>query len=136
MLSQRGGIGCVIYTIDIELKDGMHFIPMSIQFAPLSIPFQRRQQTLAVLLYCSLIPTGIALYLLAWYYSLYPLVILYSLYLITDNSPQTGGKRSHFIRNSVVWHWFANYFPVSLVKVIHSHPQPSLTSLDSRSRSY
>lgn len=93
-----------------------------IRYAPLSIPLSRRLQTLSVLVYCVLIPLGILLFFssLAWP-ALRPFTLLYLLWMIYDQAPFRGSRRSDWMRHSFVWKHFVAYYPIKLIKAsLHS----------------
>lgn len=94
---------------------------LGIEFAPLLIPWERRLQTLAAAAWISLIAGGFVgqmamLYLLLctrWW----PLGLAYLAWMWLDrDTPNTGGRRSHWVRNWAWWRYFRDYFPVRLEK--------------------
>lgn len=99
-----------------------------VDFAPLRIPFYRRLQTLAVVMYYysfyfgALL--GCAIILLLLFSSYYPLALLYLAwaYLYDAQTPSHGGRRSKFMRNLKVWKYFRDYFPIKLVKTVELDP--------------
>ncbi|KAM4697050.1 diacylglycerol O-acyltransferase 2-like [Rhinophrynus dorsalis] len=65
--------------------------------------------------------------------ALWPLSALYMSWILLDwDTPETGGRRSSWVRNWSVWNYFRDYFPIQLVKthnlppgrnyIIGSHP--------------
>ena len=99
-----------------------------IEFAPLRIPFYRRIQTLAVVIYYytfffgALLGCGIILFIL--FSSYYPLALLYLgwAYLYDAQTPNHGGRRSKYIRNHKIWKYFKDYFPMELVRTVDLDP--------------
>lgn len=86
-------------------------------FAPLSIPKARRMQTFAVLLFPMLLPLSLAVFfLLLSIPPFWPLIIVYLIWIYFDNAPQSGGRRSKWARRLKIWRYFAEYYPVSLIK--------------------
>ncbi|KAG0004597.1 diacylglycerol O-acyltransferase 1 [Entomortierella chlamydospora] len=87
-------------------------------FAPLLLPIERRLQTGAVLFWVSAlgVTTVLFFYLCTLKY-LWPLIIIYLLWvLMYDTAPERGGRRSNWWRNLAVWGYFAQYFPMTLIK--------------------
>ncbi|XP_075040613.1 diacylglycerol O-acyltransferase 2-like [Mixophyes fleayi] len=53
---------------------------------------------------------------------LWPISALYLSWVLLDwDTPETGGRRSKWVRNWSVWNYFRDYFPIKLVKT-HSLP--------------
>ncbi|XP_066238414.1 2-acylglycerol O-acyltransferase 2-B-like [Saccopteryx leptura] len=51
------------------------------------------------------------------------LAVLYLVWLYRDrDTPQTGGRRSAWVRNWAIWRHFRDYFPISLVKTAELDP--------------
>ncbi|RCH93260.1 diacylglycerol O-acyltransferase 1 [Rhizopus azygosporus] len=91
---------------------------IKIQWAPLrGIPLERRLQTAAIVCWLSLIGGCSLLFTASLTITvLWPLHIAYLIYIWMDQSHEKGGRRSERFRRLRIWHYFANYFPVSLVK--------------------
>jgi len=91
-----------------------------IAFAPINIPFQRRRQTFAVLLWSSMILIAAILnfcafrYWTGWKFYLYLLWLTYKALYQTFH--KDGGLPIPFVRHAVVWQWFRDYFPIRLHK--------------------
>lgn len=101
---------------------------MWIQFAPLNVPLDRRLQTAAVLQwtfsFLALAHCCLVLYILLVCSQYWALAILYSIWLYIDwDTPSTGGRRSEWVRNWTVWKYFANYFPIKLVRTAPLDPR-------------
>ena len=96
-----------------------------ISFAPLRIPFRRRIETFAVLIGVFIAffahATGIVVWLLLFLSSFWPIAILYALFvlLFDRDISSEGGRRLSFVRNSCLWKYFCQYFPLNLVKTSH-----------------
>lgn len=91
-------------------------LPLS-RFAPLSIPGHRRLQTFAVLFFALLLPISLSIFFLALSLPpLWPLILIYLLWIQFDDAPQSGGRRSEWARRLKIWRYFAAYYPVSLIK--------------------
>ncbi|CAD6892955.1 unnamed protein product [Tilletia controversa] len=95
-----------------------------IQFAPLNVPRHRRLQTLGVLIWALLLPLCLALYFslmslpLAW-----PFIIPYTLWVfVFDAAAEDGGRRYSWVRQWKLWTYFAEYYPVSLIKTVDLPP--------------
>ncbi|KAG7007117.1 rRNA-processing protein FCF1 [Physcia stellaris] len=88
-----------------------------IHFAPLSVPLQRRLQTLIVLAHTVCIACFLtSFFLLAAVPLTWPLLIPYLLYILFSNAGTSGtlSHRSKLLRSSSVWSLFASYFPARL----------------------
>merc|ERR1711939_102323 len=95
-----------------------------IQFAPLRIPRLRRAQTFAVFLWSCGPFLGTCIFFLLCSFPLsWPVIVPYLIWVFCfDVAPTNGGRASDRVRRSVVWRWFAGYFPVSLVKTADLPP--------------
>jgi hypothetical protein len=96
-----------------------------IRFAPLSVPLPRRLQTAAVALALSIGPACFAfgLFLCAFGRKTRTLFVLYLAWLWLDRkTPKTGGRRVDFVKRWSLWRYFADYFPVRLVKTCEYPP--------------
>lgn len=88
-----------------------------IRFAPLSIPFQRRLQTLMVLAHTLCIPLFLTTFFLLCSIPLFwPLLFPYTIYVLLSPAPHSGelSHRSPLLRSLPVWSLFASYFPARL----------------------
>jgi 2-acylglycerol O-acyltransferase 2 len=48
---------------------------------------------------------------------LWPFIIAYLIWIARDRAPENGGRRIEAVRRLAVWRRFAEYYPVSLIKV-------------------
>ncbi|KAF1996059.1 diacylglycerol O-acyltransferas-like protein 2B [Amniculicola lignicola CBS 123094] len=88
-----------------------------IRFAPLSVPLQRRLQTLAVLMHTLSIAGSLFIFfLLCAIPLLWPILLPYVIYVLFSNAGTSGelSFRSERARRSKVWSLFASYFPARL----------------------
>ncbi|KAG0211779.1 diacylglycerol acyltransferase [Mortierella sp. GBAus27b] len=87
-------------------------------FAPLRMPFKRRLQTAAVLVWLAAIVLSLLLFLyLCTIKYMWPLIISYLLWvLVLDQAPERGGRRVEWWRNWRGWQYFAQFFPMTLIK--------------------
>ncbi|KAM3837582.1 2-acylglycerol O-acyltransferase 2-A-like [Vipera latastei] len=100
---------------------------MKIEFAPRQIPWERRLQTAAVLqwVFCFLCMAQccIAVFILLLFTRFWLISALYAAWWALDwDTPSKGGRRAHWMRNSVVWRYMKDYFPISLVKTADLDP--------------
>lgn len=100
-----------------------------ISFAPIRIPFRRRLQTLTVLFGVFLAflahGCGILLWLVLFLSRLWPIAVFYATFAIVwdRDISSCGGRRMNFIRNSSIWKYFCEYFPIQLVKTAELDPK-------------
>ncbi|KAI9290244.1 diacylglycerol acyltransferase type 2B [Umbelopsis sp. AD052] len=89
-----------------------------VHWAPLrGIPLRRRLQTFAIVTWLALLPICLIIYLyLFTNLFLWPLLIMYTIWLFFDKAPENGGRRISLVRKLPLWRYFASYFPVTLVK--------------------
>ncbi len=93
-----------------------------------NIPLERRLQTLAVVYFLiafahffGLILLIALIYLLFTKYFWIPLA--YALWFYLDfNTPERGGREARWIRTLKIWKYFADYFPVHLIKTCDLDP--------------
>ncbi|XP_014118453.1 PREDICTED: 2-acylglycerol O-acyltransferase 2-like, partial [Pseudopodoces humilis] len=105
-----------------------------LQFAPLRLPLRRRLQTLAVLQWVfSFLLLGqlcTLLFVLALRGPLWPLALLYALWLLADrDTPRRGGRPCAWVRAWPVWRHFRDYFPISVILGLVSSDPSSLEHL-------
>ncbi|VDD93065.1 unnamed protein product [Enterobius vermicularis] len=87
-----------------------------IEFAPLNIPLERRLQTLAVVHYVFFFLIAPPLSIFLAIYLLW-INILYGIWLYYDrDAPIRGYRRMKWFQGSVIWKYFADYFPQKLIK--------------------
>ncbi|XP_071429431.1 2-acylglycerol O-acyltransferase 2 [Pithys albifrons albifrons] len=101
---------------------------MKVEFAPRSVPLQRRLQTAAVvqwvfsflgLAQCCTVAFIALLFTRFWLLS-----ALYAVWWVVDReTPGRGGRRSRALRGCAVWRHMRDYFPVTLVKTAELDPR-------------
>ena len=104
---------------------------LGLEWAPLSIPMERRLQTLAVVLHIMtltllpLVSTVILLWLLTT--SLWFVTVGYVTWIVFDvcvlRTPQRGGRRVQSFRRSKIATYFQQYFPAQLIKTADLDPE-------------
>ncbi|CAO3686122.1 unnamed protein product [Umbelopsis vinacea] len=101
-----------------KVKHSLASIPAP-RYAPLHVPWRRRLQTLAVLLWCSMMPICMFIFfficsipILFWF----PIIIYLTWILVWDKAPENGGRPIAWVRNLTVWKLFASYFPAKIIK--------------------
>ena len=102
---------------------------MGVKFAPISVPLERRLQTLAVvqwwatILILPVVCVWLCLYMLIftrfWFV---PLFYISWIVFYDKRTPRSGGRRSQFVRELRVWKYFRDYFPISLQKTTDLDP--------------
>lgn len=100
---------------------------LGIEFAPLDIPMQRRLQTLAVVHYTYIfLFMGFGLlffFLYLLFTDYYYIPLLYALWYYYDrHTSERGGRRSQWVREWPLFKYFAEYFPISLIKTADLSP--------------
>eukprot|EP01134_Creolimax_fragrantissima_P002738 CFRG2738T1 len=101
--------------------DGPHF--KNVKIAPFNVSSDRRLQTLAVTAFWWVLPVSIAIFLLCVFTPpLWILLIPYTAFWLTDNAPETGGRRFDFLRRLKYWEYFRDFFPCILVKEAEIDP--------------
>lgn len=98
-----------------------------VEFAPLSLPWKRRLQTLTVLQwvfsFLALAQLCIAVFIGLLFTRFWLVSVLYAAWWYLDwDTPQQGGRRIQALRRCVVWKYMKDYFPVSLVKTAELDP--------------
>ncbi|XP_067828249.1 2-acylglycerol O-acyltransferase 2-B-like [Heptranchias perlo] len=101
---------------------------MKIQFAPLSVPLERRLQTLGVVQwvfsFLALAQCCLAVFILLLLTDYWYISAIYIGWLFLDReTPIKGGRRSVRIRKWMVWKYFTDYFPITLVKTAELDPK-------------
>ncbi|KAI8075054.1 diacylglycerol acyltransferase type 2A [Gongronella butleri] len=87
------------------------------RMAPLLVPLERRLQTLSALLYGVEPSFVLGFFLCLWALPfLWPLLIAYLIWVYLDQQPVRGGRRIEWLRRLSLWNYFADYFPVSIIK--------------------
>ncbi|KAJ3196458.1 diacylglycerol O-acyltransferase 1 [Irineochytrium annulatum] len=96
---------------------------MAIRFAPASIPFPRRRQTAAVVFWMCLVPLCLVLFLLILITPrLTPWALAYLVFISLDPAAETGARKIMFLRRLPFWKWFADFFPITLVRTTKLDP--------------
>ncbi|CAO3653076.1 unnamed protein product [Cunninghamella blakesleeana] len=94
------------------------------RMAPLFVPWERRLQTFAVLLYGIEPSILISLFIFLWTMPfLWPLLTAYLIWMLKDKAPVKGGRKIQWFRELKLWRWFAGYFPVNIIKEANLDPQ-------------
>uniref|UniRef100_A0A8D0G6J9 Uncharacterized protein n=1 Tax=Sphenodon punctatus TaxID=8508 RepID=A0A8D0G6J9_SPHPU len=92
---------------------------MKLEFAPLSIPLNRRLQTASIVQwvfsFLGLAQCCIALFIVLLFTRFWLVSVLYASWWALDwDTPSKGGRRIHCVRNSVVWRYMRDYFPITV----------------------
>ncbi|NXM06532.1 MOGT2 acyltransferase, partial [Tyrannus savana] len=101
---------------------------MKVEFAPRSVPLQRRLQTAAVaqwvFSFLGLAPCCIAAFIALLFTRFWLLSALYAVWWVIDrDQPRRGGRRVQFLRNCAVWRHMRDYFPITMVKTAELDPR-------------
>ncbi|XP_010022611.1 PREDICTED: 2-acylglycerol O-acyltransferase 2 [Nestor notabilis] len=101
---------------------------MKIEFAPLSVPLRRRLQTASVVQwvfsFLALAQCCTAAFIALFFTRFWLLCVLYAVWWFKDrDKPSKGGRRIHAVRNSIVWRYMRDYFPITLVKTVELDPR-------------
>ncbi|KAI2801885.1 2-acylglycerol O-acyltransferase 1 [Blomia tropicalis] len=100
---------------------------LGLSFAPLRIPIRRRLQTLAVFYFCAqflflgfVYTIGMGSLMFTEYYWI---TLLYLFWFIYDRKASyQGGHRRSWMRNLSAWKYFADFFPVKLMRTAKLSP--------------
>lgn len=102
---------------------------LGIQLAPVSIPLERRLQTIGALHFTySFLFFGFGMlffFLYLFFFTKYYFIPLaYFVWYVYDNQiSQRGGRRSNWVRRWPIFRWSAAYFPLELIKTAEIHPR-------------
>ncbi|NXO79414.1 MOGT2 acyltransferase, partial [Sitta europaea] len=101
---------------------------MKVEFAPLSVPLQRRLQTASVaqwiFSFLGLSQCCAAAFIALFFTRFWLISTLYAAWWLIDREkPSKGGRRIHIIRNCIVWRYMRDYFPITLVKTAELDPR-------------
>ncbi|NXI49861.1 MOGT2 acyltransferase, partial [Chloroceryle aenea] len=101
---------------------------MKIEFAPLSLPLQRRLQTASVvqwvLSFLCLAQCCTAAFIVLFFTRFWLVSALYAAWWFIDREkPRKGGRRIHVLRNNIIWRYMRDYFPITLVKTAELDPR-------------
>ncbi|KAG5678467.1 hypothetical protein PVAND_008137 [Polypedilum vanderplanki] len=104
----------------------------SIKFAPINVPFNQRCEVFSAFLFISMVLFAEALCVLIIYFLLFHgglvgqiFCIGYFAFMISDiKADETGirGQGSKWVRSWKWWKYYANYFPVKLIKTVDLPP--------------
>ena len=99
-----------------------------VDFAPLNTPINRRLQTFAVftwgILFLSLGPLALLTLYQLLYTTFWPLTVAYAAWYIYDlNICNKGGRRNQWLRQARLWKYYAQYFPVKMIKTAELNPE-------------
>ncbi|CAG0895671.1 unnamed protein product [Cyprideis torosa] len=101
---------------------------LGIEYAPLNVPLQRRLQTVAAAFWiCTFCFMGLGVislfFYLLFYTDHYWIPIAYIVFYVLDrDTPKRGGRRVQWMREWRLWRWFAEFFPITLVKTAEIDP--------------
>ncbi|KAM4904537.1 2-acylglycerol O-acyltransferase 2 [Sylvia borin] len=101
---------------------------MKVEFAPRSVPLQRRLQTAAVaqwiFSFLGLAQCCTAAFIALFFTRFWLVSALYAAWWFIDREkPRKGGRRIHVLRNCVVWRYMRDYFPITLMKTAELDPR-------------
>lgn len=100
---------------------------LGMELAPLSVPMERRLQTFSVLHYTYIflfMGFGmIALFIYLLFTDYYYIPLLYFIWYYFDRPvSRQGGRRVEWFRRWKLYKYFADYFPIKIVKTAELHP--------------
>ena len=99
-----------------------------VDFAPLNTPINRRLQTFGVftwgIIFLSLGPLVLLTLYQLLYTSFWPLTLAYVAWYIYDlDTCNRGARRNQWLRQLRIWKYYAQYFPVKLIKTAELDPE-------------
>jgi len=82
-----------------------------------NIPMHRRLETLAVFIYAMVLPVTLVMaFNMIFIPFFWGITIPYFIWILFyDHSHESGGRRWNLARNFIIWKYFKNYFPISLI---------------------
>ncbi|NWY55424.1 MOGT2 acyltransferase, partial [Chionis minor] len=101
---------------------------MKVEFAPLSLPLQRRLQTASVaqwvFSFLSIAQCCTVTFIALFFTRFWLVSALYAAWWFIDREkPRKGGRRIQALRKCIVWKYMRDYFPVTLVKTAELDPR-------------
>lgn len=92
-----------------------------VEWAPWNVPLKRRLQMAAVLFWISLLFLCLSTFAYCLMFPIFwPLLIAYVTFIYFDKAPEKGGRRFEWARRLPIWRYFADYYPIQLIKVNNS----------------
>ncbi|KAI8388859.1 diacylglycerol acyltransferase [Radiomyces spectabilis] len=89
----------------------VHWVPF------LHIPMERRLQMMAVCFWIALLGICTTVFFAFCFTPpLWPFILAYIAFIYLDKAPENGGRRFQWMRHLSLWRYFADYFPVKLIK--------------------
>ena len=119
-----------IFCTEYDLNNSSMPSILGIDWAPLSIPLERRLQTATLLVYTSLyLVFTISFWVISILCLFTPLFFVPFAYIVWiaydtvwTNISSRGGRKLNCFRKSRVWHYFRDYFPIFLEKTADLDP--------------
>ncbi|KAM6386326.1 2-acylglycerol O-acyltransferase 2 [Alca torda] len=101
---------------------------MKVEFAPLSLPLQRRLQTASVVQwvfsFLGLAQCCVAAFIVLFFTRFWLVSVLYAAWWFIDREkPNQGGRKINALRKCIIWRYMRDYFPVTLVKTAELDPR-------------
>ncbi|KAK6167295.1 hypothetical protein SNE40_021360 [Patella caerulea] len=102
---------------------------LGFDFAPLNIPLSRRLETISVFTFtCCFLFLGFGclffcLYVLLFTRYYYLPLAYFAYYLYDRETPARGGRGHQLMRHLKIWKYYANFFPLKLIKTVELDPK-------------
>lgn len=96
-------------------------LPMP-RFVPLWVPVRRQVQVVSIVFFSSMLGQCLALFGLAVWCGLWPVLAVYAVFIGVDRSFEEGGRSDQWMRRLAVWRQVAAYFPMRMVREVELDP--------------
>ncbi|KAL9713380.1 diacylglycerol O-acyltransferase 1 [Leucoagaricus gongylophorus] len=107
-----------------SLRTHISTLNTSINFVPAKVPRKRRLQILAVAIWsCMVVLMSCLFFCLCSFPQLWPFLLIYWVWIsYIDTAPERGQRMYQWVRRNKFWTYFAEYYPISLIKEMDLPP--------------
>ena len=98
-------------------------LPPPPEFAPISVPWPRRMQTLSIITWILLTPGLVGIFfLLASHQYMFYAALGYLIFVYLDPAPSMCGRKSMWVRKWTFWKLVRDFFPIKIQKTVDLDP--------------